>query len=904
MQDGFLRGVQNLWGTMLLQFIFSMSVDFGTSMRLTMTGFMGTVLAVLNMFFMNDVLQFMNGGANAHRFATVVQNRTQSHSAINSDWLPLCNDGFNYLTPEPCFCLLNVWWSKITMVGFFHFSLVLVDFVVFVFLVLLCDFDSNTRIFALSVHVYFMTGFVDPHNTDYAAFPAASWNYLLMITVASFCSIACFQLPRKRYTALESAEWLCKKIVDPASLLIKSMPDLGIDFLRQKSGSISSELETLLDQYDKDIAAAWYEDFGRGTRAKRRRWHQRFSKLVRTALSHIQTVRHVASLCSVSDRQYLEERLQSLHDVCDAAGDFTITCHKILVGDSGGQSDMICISWRWFAAGLLARENLAQVQEALSPEAQALSFAVSAVAATVGAASWRCFKEGRTDRVFRLRGVLHTTRMKFGFYFINRSATHPRFVLRNTLSITFAFLLGWVGVYNVMGAYSSVPASTISVIVYTYSGSTTTITIRRVAGVVLGRVLGTVLQLGLAVKSVAKASAFVVSMWFFVLVIFFLYVHSDEHLGYVFCLTAGYMVATMVPDDAMMREEQSENFTSVTPSLLESIIGTVIGVSILAAVDVVLGSKATHHARQRLLLCFKRLQDDIKKTAGKLQTLTATPSDFDHEGFAKKFHQELGTLKDLLPYAESEPQPLGQFFGHLPFKGELYWTLAKHFHTLGFYYQTMIWAMEHGEQPSEFRPMAVMLTNLSKKLAEVRKMANEVTENTKDYNEAASIRDQLRSTTYTGRLAHYLVVGTGSAVQRVARRLALPKAKTKDTSSSSISEPGSAKTDTTLEAASASRKVCRSSSARPSFLERAISEDITHSLTLSLDATANAESMTAQYTPPYDGASAAAALREHAAGQSTRVPHKDGPCRAELLCLLVTSMLHELEKMKMLLMEY
>ena len=45
------------------------------------------------------------------------------------------------------------------------------------------------------------------------------------------------------------------------------------------------------------------------------------------------------------------------------------------------------------------------------------------------------------------------------------AATHPRFVVRNTISICLAFGLGWVGLWNTMPSYSAYPASTIGVIV-------------------------------------------------------------------------------------------------------------------------------------------------------------------------------------------------------------------------------------------------------------------------------------------------------------------------------------------------------------------------------------------------------------------------------------------------------
>ena len=82
----------------------------------------------------------------------------------------------------------------------------------------------------------------------------------------------------------------------------------------------------------------------------------------------------------------------------------------------------------------------------------------------------------------RTSHLLRTVRLHFGARWIDRSATHPRFVVRNTLSICAAFGLGWVGLWNVMPAYASAPASTVSVVIYTYTGASVPITLRRLSG--------------------------------------------------------------------------------------------------------------------------------------------------------------------------------------------------------------------------------------------------------------------------------------------------------------------------------------------------------------------------------------------------------------------------------------
>jgi hypothetical protein len=153
---------------------------------------------------------------------------------------------------------------------------------------------------------------------------------------------------------------------------------------------------------------------------------------------------------------------------------------------------------------LLAKDFI-DVNSMLSHETSVFLFATSGVLADVVQAVRRYSKAldelgSQSGRRWSLRRFLLVGSKHFGVSLLDRSATHPRFVVCNTLSISFAFLVGWHGLWNILPAYSSYPASTICVIVYTYAGSSGSITTRRVAGVVLGKVTGTAFQLGFAVK--------------------------------------------------------------------------------------------------------------------------------------------------------------------------------------------------------------------------------------------------------------------------------------------------------------------------------------------------------------------------------------------------------------------
>eukprot|EP00913_Durusdinium_trenchii_P022481 g21118.t1 len=149
------------------------------------------------------------------------------------------------------------------------------------------------------------------------------------------------------------------------------------------------------------------------------------------------------------------------------------------------------------------------------------------------------------------------------FHNEDTEAIHPRFVVRNTISICLAFSIGWLGIWNVMPSYSSYAASTIAVIVYTYTGATSTVTLRRLSGVVLGKVAGSILQLGLAVKHVAYVMAFATAMWLVVAMTFFQYLHAPADLASVYGLTAAYAAASMIPSNGVLREITQNTQTSI-----------------------------------------------------------------------------------------------------------------------------------------------------------------------------------------------------------------------------------------------------------------------------------------------------------------------------------------------------
>ena len=135
-----------------------------------------------------------------------------------------------------------------------------------------------------------------------------------------------------------------------------------------------------------------------------------------------------------------------------------------------------------------------------------------------------------------------------------RSITHPRFVLRYTLTLTFTFLIGWLGVAHVIAPYSSQPASTVSVIIYTFTAASLPLTLKRFNGVLLGKVLGSVAQRLFAVQTIGHAICFALFQLVSVTALVFAAFHSKKHGG-VALLTAAYATSALIPGDGLFREQ-------------------------------------------------------------------------------------------------------------------------------------------------------------------------------------------------------------------------------------------------------------------------------------------------------------------------------------------------------------
>ncbi|CAK9018965.1 Hypothetical protein SCF082_LOCUS14314 [Durusdinium trenchii] len=650
----------NLWGTMLLQFIFSVYVDLGSSVRFTLQGLFGTSLAYLNVMFLNRILGFfLGGGAYAHSI-------TVGEGDVISEWLPLCNNGVRKIADDTAHCFLNLWIEKTSWLGVFSFSVVALDFTLFVVLCLSLPFNSNPRIFALSTHVSFIMTFVDPSGDSFSTEPTYATEYLEMIALAAMMVLFCFFIPKRRFTGTEAAQVWAREATELAKVLVKHLPDSLEEVLRLKAKTCLETAETTLQELKKSVNSSRFERFAWLWANEER--HERLELLpscLHRCLQRLPAIYQAAAALE-SSGGLSPELHQCLGQCCEAASAKLDVFFMQNDGADGEPSpedgaDAFKAAEQQFAV-------LWHMDKERQPEVCAFVLVVLGALAELNevVSDFQRFRvpSAGVCSCWNLLAKFKTYSAAILFHNEDTEAIHPRFVVRNTISICLAFSIGWLGIWNVMPSYSSYAASTIAVIVYTYTGATSTVTLRRLSGVVLGKVAGSILQLGLAVKHVAYVMAFATAMWLVVAMTFFQYLHAPADLASVYGLTAAYAAASMIPSNGVLREITQNTQTSVLPTLMNTVVQTVFGIGLMLVVDTCLASKATKQARQRLVRAMDRLQHYLVACGdSRMQAEQLEATERQRTAFVK----DLDALKALLPHAAAEP-----VYWSKPFELELF----------------------------------------------------------------------------------------------------------------------------------------------------------------------------------------------------------------------------------------
>jgi len=754
----------SFWGSMLLQFLFCIGPTLGASVQYTVEGFFGTTIATVNMFFLNYVMGFwLRGGAFANRLE--IFDPETSTTMIRSRWLPLCSNSNDYSFEN---CFLNIDLDRVEGAELAKALFVLADLVLVVFVVLSIGFNLNTRVFGLSTHVYFVMSFLDPNTGSFYTAPTLATHYWIIVACASFAVLLCFLIPFP-ITSYAKAHKMAEGSGLAVAMILESLPLTSTELCREKVQSAIEEADVVFADLDYHLRVMWFEDFGFGSRAVRRRWLQAYVEALKESKRHAGAVLHAAAAVPRSETERFRAALPSLRRLLSLVGSSLRTSHFT---KSPADLKDLCRLLEEKQAVLLADLAVefrgAQVPGAagLTPPSLVFALALCGIVKDTSHAVrclelWERKSQEEDEEVpgfgcFGLRGGSrrclksvwkHYNSILYHFDFKLRVSvvTHPRFVLRNTFTIFIAFMLGWIGVSNTLASYSSGPASTASVIMYTFTGASLPITLKRLNGVVLGAVIGSVAQRLFAIQSIGHAICYGVFIIAFVSFFIFHALHSKQNAN-VACLTVGYGISAMMPPGGIMRELAVKVNSSSNSSLFARVVGTVLGVLALMFVDALLASSARHQARQRLVRSLNLTSKLVAKVlspggaAGEEKEQPGSPqpksersdsksmksdqrrcfcfiycpmrrksaedskseneNDEDTSGadLSRALKEDLNELVALLPHAAQEP---GR--GVDMFRSDLYAELEKGLRTLAEHFGTLGWAIQLLETPQRRR---------------------------------------------------------------------------------------------------------------------------------------------------------------------------------------------------------
>eukprot|EP00811_Abedinium_folium_P010517 NODE_1972_length_2322_cov_2.811845.p1 GENE.NODE_1972_length_2322_cov_2.811845~~NODE_1972_length_2322_cov_2.811845.p1 ORF type:complete len:729 (-),score=199.89 NODE_1972_length_2322_cov_2.811845:134-2278(-) len=712
---------------------------------------------------------------------------------------------------------------------------------------------------------------------------------------------------------------LRKESAEAVAVTVDAVSATTAGFMRHRAESALEETMVILQEFETANETSWFEDFGVGARAKQRRSNRSFAHCLRKCQRHASCAHYAASRLLPSDELLLERGLPSLGHVCAAAREVILHAQR----EPSAPLEPLSLleeCRRVFSVEFETR------RDALSPEACAFLHAVAGVVEDT-----TCAIKNHADSIdgarvttltnlpapprlkfcARLRRHARTVATHFGVQWIDPQVTHPRFVLRNTISITIAFFVGWVGMasINVMDAYSYVPSCTITVIVYTYAGASMPITIRRVAGVVLGRVLGSLIQLAFAVEVWYGAACFALSMWLVIAFLFFLYLSGSAENGNVCCLAVSYAAVSMIPSGGRFRTSDASTATTnlVRNNLLNIIIQTIVGILIMSAVDSLLSSRASRQAGYRLFRALRRSAKCV---------LTSFPEDSDvpnddtvanHIGLL----EDLDSLRDLLPHASAEPS-----YWRRPFKADLYEALERHLRVVEERAATIEWAIQPDDvdigttSSAQRRLLGSVHGEVQSMLRNLMELSHSVVPH-HDVSESApppEVREQIEANLYMLRAAKHVAkitkaaLGTASTTVRAQLHASAPEASIDSIStwdSDVINNRNASGTNRS------SRVRQRIALAAKQLQLEVLPDDLedegwvestgarSPQITPSLDELAH-DSFEELY----------AKLRAAATQHPTAWPLTDGRCRTELLITMIKSLLGEIRKMQWRLLEY
>jgi len=376
--------------------------------------------------------------------------------------------------------------------------------------------------------------------------------------------------------------------------VLKASSECFTELVLAKASAAFDETCTILNQLDTNVATAWWETlppFDAGEGGERRRWLDAYANCVRASTKDIVLLHKRAQALKAVDDDMLAAYESLAPAGVEAAKALEEAYRSYPSKDTAGgdNSDLdVAVARLAKASEAVEKEWTTKGAGRISPEAAAFLFVFWGILQDTELAIkafQNTFAASKPPTFAAVLGYMNNWQPE-------QDRTHPRFVLRNTVSITLAFFMGFVGVGDILPAYTFMPAGVIAVIIYKYAGASQRMSLDRLTGVVLGKVLGTLILLAFAVKKPVYCGLYAIAMYKLIKSIFYGYVADVSGSAFVACLTVGYAGSAMVPT-APFRDGVLDLDPSVQQGLLQNIINAVIGVAIMTVVDLKMANRAS-----------------------------------------------------------------------------------------------------------------------------------------------------------------------------------------------------------------------------------------------------------------------------------------------------------------------
>jgi hypothetical protein len=243
-------------------FVFTINPKFGIAVQLGIAGFLGTLWAILHVWFMNF---FYPGGLKAEDGVT--------------SW-----------------CSLFGW----------------VNFLVFLWLLLWCKCGIGMKMFALSYDIGFCLAFLNPANTTVFSGTGPALSTLIATLVACLAAPLMNLLPYPMSFAYTNMKANAQKASKDTSRLFEAAVAYytgtqGYSIIIESELKHCSDLRAELDGMGADIGAAWYEGFDGGTRGTVRALMQAHLDMINQVYDRLQ-----AALIAMQNEDFGESHVRSM----------------------------------------------------------------------------------------------------------------------------------------------------------------------------------------------------------------------------------------------------------------------------------------------------------------------------------------------------------------------------------------------------------------------------------------------------------------------------------------------------------------------------------------------------------------------------------------------------------------